>query len=213
MKSYPSIRTIGTHLIDSGRKLPFDLSKEDWLGFDKLDGSLIRAEWDFKKGYWKFGRKAGLLDDSNPVLKEAPPLIEEEYAFLDTVFRDFGWIRVVAFFEFRGKNSFAGVHEDEKHTVSLIDLAIPRKGLVDPKDLAIMDVVGGPRVVHRGPITSKDIYRIHEGKAQRVSFEGVVFKRNNRKGIREMFKTKSKAWYEKLKQKCGKNDKLFERLK
>ena len=83
MKSYPSIPTIGTKLIDSGRKLPYDLSKPNWVGFSKFDGSLIRVKWDQRKGFRDFGRKNGLLDDSNPWLLEAPEIIRNEYNFLN----------------------------------------------------------------------------------------------------------------------------------
>lgn len=213
MKSYPSIPTIGTHLISSGRKLPFDLAKENWIGFAKLDGSLIRVEWMYKKGFCKFGRKNGLLDDSNPILLEAPEVIKKDYNFLEIVFREFGWTKVIAFFEFLGKNSFAGVHKKEKHSTYLIDLAIDKKGLINPKELAIMDVVGGAKIVHQGPITRETIQNIYDGTYKNVSPEGVVFKRNTRKGTREMFKSKTSAWYKKLEQRCNGDNKLFDELK
>ena len=213
MKSYPSIPTIGTHLIDSDRKLPVDITADNWIGFDKLDGSLVRTEWKHGRGFYKFGRRGGLLDDSNPWLIEAPGIIEERYAFLKEVFKDFGWMQVTVFFEFLGKNSFAGDHQPEPHTANLIDVSTHPKGLIDPKELIAMDIVGGARLVHRGPVDSELIHKIADGKLKGVTFEGVVFKRINRKGIREMFKSKSAAWYEKLREKCGRNDKLFERSK
>jgi hypothetical protein len=213
MKSYPSIRTIGLPLIDSGRKLPFDLSANNWIGLDKLDGSLIRVEWTDQRGFYKYGRKNGLLDDSNPVLLEAPELIEKNYNFLNGVFKDFGWMRVVAFFEFLGNSSFAGTHKEENHRIHLIDLAVDKKGLVNPKELVVMSSVSGVKVLHKGPITRDIIENIYNRRMKGMTFEGVVFKRINKKGIREMFKTKSKAWYDKLREKCKGDSKLFERLK
>ena len=213
MKSYPSIITIGNHFIESGREPPLDLTAPNWIGFVKLDGSIIRAEWKRGKGFYKFGRKNGLLDDSNPWLQEAPELMERDYSFLQTVFTEFGWTRVVAFFEFLGKHSFAGNHEKEKHGIHLIDISTYKKGLIDPKDLAIMDAVGGAKPLHRGPVTPEVIRSIHESKMKGMSFEGVVFKRINRKGIREMFKTKSSAWYERLREKCAGNKALEESLR
>ncbi len=212
MKSYPNIPTIGLPLLDSGKKLPFDLSAMNWIGFNKLDGSLIRAEWKDVKGFYKFGRKNALLDDTNPVLKEAPSLIERDYGFLKTVFQEFGWMRGVCFFEFAGRNSFAGQHQDEHHKVSLIDISLHPKGLVDPKELALMDVVGGSKVLHRGPVTREVIKSIFHRRMKGMTLEGVVFKRINSKGHREMFKTKSEFWYEKLKEKCKGNKKLFTKL-
>ncbi len=214
MKSYQSIPTIGLKLIESGRELPVDITASNWIGFDKLDGSLIRAEWNSKKKvFYKLGRKNGLLDDSNPILLEAPNLVEKDYAFLYDVFTEFKWSRVVAFFEFLGKHSFAGTHEAEDHTLSLVDLSIYPKGLVDPKELLVLDTISNVKTVHKGPVTPDIIQKIHEGRLPGVSLEGVVFKRMNKKGHREMFKTKSYTWYNLLKKKCGKNDKLFERLK
>lgn len=213
MKSYPHIITIGTDLIDSGDELPFDLSKEDWIGFDKLDGSLIRAKWNEAKDFHDFGRRDGMLDDSNPSLLEAPALVQRDWGFLRGVFKEFGWTRVVAYFEFYGRNSAFGAHVQEPHLTSLIDINVHPKGFVEPRELTAFDAVGGARVLHRGPITSKLIHDIANRRLKGMTFEGVVFKRVNRKGIREMFKSKSTAWYEKLREKCAGNDKLFERLK
>jgi hypothetical protein len=213
MKSYPSIPTIGTNIINSNRKLPVDITKEDWIGFDKLDGSMIRVEWKSGRGFYKFGSRNQLLDDSNPWLTEAPEIINDEFHFLDTVFRDYEWSRVVMFFEFLGKNSFAGTHIKEPHHCHLIDISLERKGLIDPKELAIMDIPVKTRVVHRGPVTPEVIHKIATRSIKGMTFEGVVFKRNSKKGVRQMFKSKSNAWYERLRQHCGKDDKLFQRLK
>lgn len=213
MKSYPSIPTIGMHSINNQVKLPFDLSKQDWIGFDKLDGSLIRVKWSTSKGLHDFGRKNGLLDHSNPSLLEAPEIIEREYHFLNTVFREYGWMRAVVFFEFLGPNSFAGVHEEEKHSVHIIDISVHKKGFIEPKELTYLDAVGGAQVVHRGPVTKELLKDISQGAHKGVTFEGVVFKRNTKKGVRQMFKSKSEAWYRKLKDRCGRDEKLFRKLK
>lgn len=213
MKTYPTILTIGTNAIRSGKKLPFDLSKEDWIGFDKLDGSQIRVKWTENKGFHDFARRKGLLDDSNPVLLEAPDLIKRDWNFLNTVFKEFGWTRTLVFFEFLGENSFAGNHEEERHLTRLIDISIHSKGLVDIKELTAMDAVGGARVLHEGPVTLETIEAIANGKLKGMTFEGIVFKRNNRKGVRQMFKSKSNAWYNKVKEKYSKDNKSFKRLK
>jgi hypothetical protein len=212
MKSYPSIPTIGTHLIDSKRLLPYDLSKPNWIGFAKTDGSLIRVKWNNSKGFTDFGRKNGLLDDSNPWLLEAPDIVRRDYRFLHTVLSEFGYSRAVIFFEFFGENSFAGSHIEEEHYVSLIDLSVDKKGLVDPRILTSLDVAGGASIVHRGPVNNDLIYKIAAGEYNDVVFEGIVFKRNNRKGIRQMFKSKSNAWYKKLKECCRGDEKLFKKL-
>lgn len=45
-----------------------------------------------------------------------------------------------------------------------------------------------------------------------MSFEGVVFKRNERLK-RFMFKHKSSQWLQKLKNRCGGYEKLFQKLR
>ncbi len=122
MKKYPTIP----------REIRYGV---DVCAFDKLDGSNIRAEWSPKKKFWKFGRRRGLLDHSNPILLRAPKLIQAKYADdLDHIFREQRWQRVVAFFEFWGRGSAYGQHvEGEIQDVTLIDVAIHRKGLLEPR--------------------------------------------------------------------------------
>jgi hypothetical protein len=88
-------------------------------GFDKLDGSNVRAAWTPKKGFWKFGRRTGLLDDSNPHLVKADKFILDKYGdSLSKIFKAERWVEATAFFEFWGPNSFAGNHEaNDEHTV------------------------------------------------------------------------------------------------
>src|SRR3954470_6157119 len=75
MKEYPSIPS-ATDLL---------ARLDDYLGrtfvaFDKLDGSNIRAEWDRKRGWHRFGSLPRLLDASQPLLGQAVRLILDGYA-------------------------------------------------------------------------------------------------------------------------------------
>ena len=100
MKEYPSI---GREVVGS----PI-------YAFDKLDGSNIRAEWSRKKGFYKFGKRRGLVGQDDPLLGEAQGLVESSWAEeLSKRFRAQRWDKALAFFEFWGDNSFAGNHEDE----------------------------------------------------------------------------------------------------
>ena len=47
--------------------------------FDKLDGSNIRAEWDRKKGFTKFGSRNVLIDETESALGASIPLIKQKY--------------------------------------------------------------------------------------------------------------------------------------
>ena len=65
MKSYPSIDG------QIRRGVPFFV-------FAKYDGSNMRAEWHPKKGFWKFGSRTQLIDETNPLGKSIP-LIKQKY--------------------------------------------------------------------------------------------------------------------------------------
>jgi hypothetical protein len=70
MKEYPSIPAAADLLAR-----PDDYLGRAFVAFDKLDGSNIRAEWDRKKGWHRFGSRRRLLDASNPLLGQAIQLI------------------------------------------------------------------------------------------------------------------------------------------
>ena len=70
MKEYPSILSATDLLARSG-----DYLGRPFVAFDKLDGSNIRAEWDRKKGWHRFGSRRRLLDPSLPLLGQAIRLI------------------------------------------------------------------------------------------------------------------------------------------
>src|SRR4051812_33816896 len=84
------------------------------LGFEKFDGSNIRAEWSKKAGWYKFGSRNVLLDESHPDLGSAIPLFRETLADrIDKVFRDRKsslpeFDQAVVYCEFYGAQSFAG---------------------------------------------------------------------------------------------------------
>jgi hypothetical protein len=186
--------------------------------FDKLDGSNIRAEWNQKRGFYKFGKRTGLLDDTNLILKRAPDLIIATAADkLDHLFRDRKWERVVAFFEFHGPRSFAGQHEpDDEHVVSLIDVSVHRKGILVPNQF--MELVNDADVphaamLHHGSIDAEFIRQVKDGTLKGMTFEGVVCKGGLvSPGLPLMFKLKSDAWIAKLRSRCGENDVLFQWL-
>jgi hypothetical protein len=62
MKEYPSIPSAADLLARSN-----DYLGRPFVAFDKLDGSNIRAEWDRKKGWHRFGSRRRLLDASEPL--------------------------------------------------------------------------------------------------------------------------------------------------
>lgn len=201
MKTYPSIE----HVLRKG--VPVYL-------FGKIDGSNIRAEWARNRGWYKFGRRNGLLDDSNPILLEAPGLIFEHYADdLARIFTANRWDRVISFFEFAGPSSFAGNHTKEPHSVTLFDVSVHPKGLLEPNPFLKLfgDLPAGvaPFLCH-GNFTDDIQKQIEDSTLPGMPFEGVVAKGSYvSPGMPLMFKYKSRAWLDKLKTYCGDNEKLF----
>lgn len=203
MKSYPSIEKRFA-------------KKETYYFFDKLDGSNIRAEWSKKKGFYKFGTRKRLLEETEPVLGEAVSLIKEIEEEFNKIAKKKKIDRFVAFFEFYGENSFAGNHENEKHKVVLIDFDIYKKGFIAPK--VFMETfeetkIEIPKLLYVGKATQPFFDSVWNGTLSGMTFEGVIGKRMKGKSTHDYFKTKNKAWLDKLKEKCGSNQSLYNRLK
>lgn len=181
--------------------------------FDKLDGSLIRAEWSRKNGFYKYGRKQGLLDHAYPLLNKARDLITAKYAAnMTAIHRKQRWNQVVCFFEFFGPNSFAGQHaEDDEHDVVLFDVSLPKTGLLDPRDfIKIFSSVQTPAVLYQGKANATFQDEVKTGRLEGMTFEGVVCKGIDRK--QSMFKIKSDQWIDKLRTFCNNDARKFAEL-
>ncbi len=184
--------------------------------FDKLDGSNIRAEWDKKKGFWKFGRRHGLLDDTNLIIKNAEGLIQSKYSdTLSAIFRDQRWQKIVAFFEFWGINSFAGNHSDtDVHNVTLFDVSIDKKGILEPREFVkIFKQVDHASFLGVQNFNHEVEDLVRKSEFPGITFEGVVCKGSYiSPGRPLMFKAKTQKWLDKLKAYCKGDDKLFDRM-
>lgn len=205
MKSYPSINT---HIITD---IPVVI-------YDKLDGSNIRAEWNKKKGFYKFGSRTQLIDESSFILGESIALVNDKYGEdLSKKLFDRKYESAVCFFEFYGKNSFAGHHEIEQHDVTLIDIDVYKKGLLAPNQfLEIAGDIEIAKCLYSGVILPEDVstlvQRVRESTFDGITFEGIVGKGFYKNQVK-MFKVKTNAWLNKLKNYCGDNIQLFEKLK
>lgn len=202
MKSYPSIST--------------KMQAKSVIAFDKLDGSNIRAEWSNKKGFYKFGSRTRLIDRGTYVLGESIDLILENYADqLAAKFEQKKWTRVVAFFEFLGDSSFAGWHANEEHQVTLIDVDVYKRGIIEPDEFVDnFGDLGIPNVVHNGMLSRDLITDVKNGTLDGMTYEGIVCKYKNQKNKKtEMFKVKSRQWLNDLTDKCNGNAALYSRLK
>lgn len=104
--------------------------------FSKIDGSNIRVQWNKKQGWYKFGTRRRLFDQTDPEYGRVIPLFLERYGdSLAKVFRNKYSKReqIIAFCEFYGDESFAGCHNFEKPMeVTLFDVEIHKQGFVLP---------------------------------------------------------------------------------
>lgn len=208
MKSYPSI----AHKLNQ---------EVDIIAFDKLDGSNIRAEWSPKRGFYKFGTRKRIIDASDTHLGKAVDLINENYAAaLPKIFMRQRWHQnVICFFEFFGEHSFAGQHRlRDDHKVVLFDVSVYKQGFVPPNEFVkLFEGIKIPDVLYRGKANQTFIDSVRKSTLEGMTFEGVVCKAPNpnkkKTGKPVMFKIKTEAWLEKLKEHCQGNEGMFEKLK
>lgn len=156
--------------------------------FDKLDGSNIRAEWNPRTGWYKFGSRRQLLSDSDPVLGPAIKLIKDTYG--DDLARIFLYekalkkpTQVTAYFEYLGPHSFAGQHEpgvlkvesNDPMKVVLIDVNLHKRGFLPATDfIEFFGHLQIPKVIGQFPCTQS---LIDDVRADRFSTdEGVICK-------------------------------------
>lgn len=205
MKAYPSIET----------KINFALP---YYLFDKLDGSNIRAEWNPKKGFYKFGSRTQLLTEDQVTLWPAKDAIIEDFS--EQVSSKLSKMKVesaVCFFEWCGPNSFAGSHGDNTGMQPhLIDVAIYKKGMMNPeKFIEFADGMRSPKVLHVGAIYEELFQDVRHRRLEGITFEGVVGKEKNSKrhGGPLAFKIKTNDWLNKLKEFCNGDETLYSRLK
>lgn len=201
MKEYPSIPS----------SIDRDLSI---YAFDKIDGSNIRAEWARKSGFYKFGSRTVLIDETHKFLGEAPSLIRSKYEEgISKVFLKERIDRAICFFEFFGPNSFAGQHVEEPHNIILIDVNPHKKGIDPPSDfIKKFGHLGIPNCLYMGKANHDFEKSVRDSTLEGMTFEGVVCK-----GIRKgrhltMFKIKSQIWIDKLKEYCAGDDHKFKQL-
>lgn len=207
MFSYPSIPYLSNTTLSGG----------DVFLFDKMDGNNIRAEWSAKTGVLsRFGTRTHLLDETDPDLGRAIPLIKTQYGDISRVLRPLAkklsMQKVVLFFEFFGEQSFAGNHFDSQQMqVVLFDAHFQNKGIINPSEF--LDYFSGydlAKLLYRGAWDRTLIPQIQNGTLDGMTFEGVVLKQN-RKYPRPpvMYKIKNSAWIDKLRNFCSDDQNKF----
>jgi hypothetical protein len=201
MKSYPRIQYFNQGLFG-----------ENIYAFDKLDGSNIRAEWNPKRGWYKFGTRNNMIDERDLQFGEAVTLFLNKYGdSLPKVFRtNKSYKRIesfVVFAEYVGEKSFAGRHIDgDPKDIILFDVDQYKHGFVTPKnfveDFGHLHI---PDVIYQGPYTMDFVQDIRNNKhnlKEGVIVKG-VFKTKNQKDEVWMVKVKTSEWLQKVKSLHG----------
>jgi hypothetical protein len=178
--------------------------------FDKIDGSNLRFEWSRKRGWYKYGTRHRLFDESDEVFGPAILLFHSSMGYsIDRVLRKGNHQSAVAFAEYAGKQSFAGQHiPGDMMWLYLFDIALDKKGLIGPKQFVdtFSDVCLIPNVLGTGLHWTRNCVEMvkyagqpdHPLQWSGITFEGVVVKSIEGRQL-IMTKAKTKQWIDKVK--------------
>jgi hypothetical protein len=153
--------------------------RQPCIAFHKYDGSNLRWEWSKKRGWYKFGTRQRLFDETDPDFCQAIPLflgqvgVEIEKIAKKT----FRASKIIAFTEFFGPSSFVGRHkEEEEKELRLFDVCIDNKGIMAPRDFVrhFGSLPFAAEVVYEGNLNDQFISAVRAGHYPVV--EGVVCK-------------------------------------
>ena len=157
------------------------------------------------------------MDENSVPFGKAISLIKEKFENdLTVIFKERSWKDALCFFEYHGPSSFAGNHNfEEAMTVTLIDVNPYKEGIMLPEEFikyfGHLDIA---KVLYEGYLSAELIDNVKQSTLNGMTFEGVVCKGANDKKTKMpiMFKIKSHAWLEKLKDYCKGDETLFNRL-
>jgi hypothetical protein len=197
MKEYPSIsRSTGQS---------FQEIKYAYV-FDKLDGSSMRSEWSKKRGWYKHGKRHGLVDSSDQFLSEVPSLFNNILAEpIERVAVDNKWENLIVFYEYWGNQSIAGRHvEGDPKYLSLFDAAVNKKGILGPAEFLFLFGTKVPIAKFLGKFNwnRSFVESIRLNNLPGVTFEGVVGKAGEGHHIVRA-KAKTQQWIDKVKELYG----------
>jgi hypothetical protein len=198
MKEYPSI--------DLYRKGIFG---ETVIAFDKLDGSNFRCEWSRKRGWYKFGSRSEMIDQSHWLGGSIPIFLAKYGDRLDKHFRSHKAYRncqnFTVFSEYIGPNSFAGFHDFVDMDVVLFDVNQFRRGIIPPREFVDnFGEFGIPRIVYIGNYNKSLVLDVRSGKYDVK--EGTVCKgirRTKGQPLVWMVKIKTAEWLKRLRNLKG----------
>jgi hypothetical protein len=191
------------------------------IAFEKYDGSNLRFFWDQKRGWHSSGTRYRWFQAATPTFGPAVEQFQRQFArgILEAHcrFKEYRGVReVVAFCEFFGPGTFAGLHaEGGPNQLVLFDVYLPGRGFVPPKDfVAHFGHLRTARVVYEGPFSRPFIEDVRAGKYP--VGEGVVAKGLHSCRQRKcqagqevwMAKVKRRAWLDELARRAGASEDL-----
>lgn len=191
------------------------------IAFDKLDGQNIRCEWSKNRGWYKFGSKKSMFDETHSEFGKVIPVFKEKYGdALTEVFKRNKLYRntrnFVVFCEWVGENSFCGRHDpNDKMDIVLFDIApgdYTNQGFMEPKEFVKeFGHLHIPRIVYQGNLNMSFVNDVKAGK-YRVK-EGVMCKGVQQNQGRKVWvvKIKTNEWLDRLRGDLG-EDALREEL-
>jgi hypothetical protein len=102
--------------------------------------------------------------------------------------------------------------------LALLDVDVYKKGrlAVDPLLALAQDAgVDTPRLLRHGKIDAAFLDQVRRGELAGVTEEGIIGKGpvRQQEGGPVMFKHKTQAWFDRLKDRCGEDTAMFERLR
>lgn len=198
MKTYPSIPGL--------KGIPWG---EQCIAFYKHDGSNLRFEFSKKQGWYKFGTRRRMFDQTDKEYGRAIEIFENQHAAqIEKILCDkYKADNAIVFCEFFGEESFAGWHNfDKPFQLKLIEVGIHKKGFVLPQDFiknfGHLDIA---EVIWQGKLSKefvesvrKNDYNLKEGVVVKGSIEG-------RNPIHSywMAKIKTQWWFDELKRRAA----------
>jgi hypothetical protein len=176
--------------------------------FDKLDGSNLRFEWSRERGWFRWGSRHQVIDESHPILGGGMALLREHHAdALERVAHAERWDALVAFAELWGPGSLGGQHvPDEPKRLTLFDVAPYRRGFLGP--VRFLELFGGldiPAYLGESLWDDALVARVREGALPGVTFEGIVGKAGDGHSL-VMAKAKTEAWVRRILARYGEDE-------
>jgi len=174
-----------------------------------------------KRSFLKFSLKRRIFDEKDEVFGDAIRLIREKYEIpLTQIFLEQKYQVVYCFFEYFGQMSFAGNHEkdDKTKTVILIDVfPDSESNFLEPTIFIKLfsGVVEIPKLLYEGKANDDFVSSVQTAQLPNMTFEGVVCKglEVTHKGKKLIFfKIKNQAWMDRLKNYCNDDQELYNRL-